>query len=233
MTLVFDSEKKCSVCGNPSVQYDIVSTNSFGSPDLDTRPPEMERSTIDYWVQRCPQCGYCSSAIDKKIEGSEKIITEGGYKDILSDKNFSALANSFRAKAYLYERLENNTNSAWAMIHAAWVCDGEKSKDSASQCRLKAFKLIQKVTDNGELMIKQAGGTYALSADLLRRSGMYEQASEVITKGFNSNPADIILQLLKVEKLLVENKNDLCYTMEDASKLIKDGLQSHNSDLPF
>ena len=59
MTTIFEEENHCSVCGSKSVQAVIRSTNTMGPPDLDTRPAEMERSTINYWIQTCPSCGFC------------------------------------------------------------------------------------------------------------------------------------------------------------------------------
>ncbi len=60
MTRIFEQEVECCVCQEKSKHMIIGSTNSFGSPDLDTRPPEMKRSTLSLWIQRCPSCGYSS-----------------------------------------------------------------------------------------------------------------------------------------------------------------------------
>ena len=51
MTLIRNVELKCAVCGKNSQQKWLSSTNIQGFPDLDMRPPEMKRSTIDTWVQ--------------------------------------------------------------------------------------------------------------------------------------------------------------------------------------
>ena len=58
MTTVYHQNITCAICGTEFEYTGIASTNAFGPTDLDTQPPEMERSTIDAWVQRCPQCGY-------------------------------------------------------------------------------------------------------------------------------------------------------------------------------
>ncbi|MBR4908658.1 MAG: hypothetical protein IKZ43_06585 [Acidaminococcaceae bacterium] len=47
MTTMFRQKYKCAVCGAEQEFYGIASTNSFGSPDLDLRPPEMQRSTME------------------------------------------------------------------------------------------------------------------------------------------------------------------------------------------
>lgn len=49
MTRIVPSKCKCAVCGAKSRYNVIASTNTFGGgPDLDLRPPEMERSTMPY-----------------------------------------------------------------------------------------------------------------------------------------------------------------------------------------
>lgn len=54
MTTMYEEDFESYVCGTKSNHMAIGSTNSFGSPDLDTRPPEMARSTIYQFIQRCP-----------------------------------------------------------------------------------------------------------------------------------------------------------------------------------
>lgn len=54
MTTLYEAKAQCAVCGTESEYTGIGSTNSFGSPDLDTRPLKMKRSTIVDWIQRCP-----------------------------------------------------------------------------------------------------------------------------------------------------------------------------------
>jgi len=61
MTTLFPQKETCFVCGNTSEHTVIGSTNAFGSPDLDLRPPEMQRSTITHRVQRCPTRATCRS----------------------------------------------------------------------------------------------------------------------------------------------------------------------------
>lgn len=63
MTTLASTSKKCLVCGTVSQFSALQSTNSFGYSDLDFRPAEMKRSTMPYWIQECPCCGYVSSDI--------------------------------------------------------------------------------------------------------------------------------------------------------------------------
>lgn len=83
MTYVGAIEKKCFICGEMCKVYAIASTNRMGSPDLDTRPPEMERSTIKYHIQYCPSCHYCAPDITSGPDIAAQIIK--------SDCNYSAI----------------------------------------------------------------------------------------------------------------------------------------------
>ena len=58
MTTLFDSLKECGCCGNTISVTAVGSTNAFGSPDLDLRPPEMKRSALLKSIQYCGHCGY-------------------------------------------------------------------------------------------------------------------------------------------------------------------------------
>ena len=68
MTTIVPQEVKCSMCGSISKQQLIASTNTIiWAPDLDLRPAEMARSTMVYWIQECPDCGYVSVDISRKM----------------------------------------------------------------------------------------------------------------------------------------------------------------------
>lgn len=62
----YDERKlKCYCCGKLSKHWELMSSNSFGSRDLDQGPSGMFRSTVASWLQECPYCGYVASSIDK------------------------------------------------------------------------------------------------------------------------------------------------------------------------
>ena len=79
MTTMFKQKVRCSVCGEESEHLAIGSTNAFGSPDLDLRPPEMQRSTMPHWVQECPKCGYVACVISDKCPVSAEFLKSEEY----------------------------------------------------------------------------------------------------------------------------------------------------------
>jgi len=95
MTTFDELPVTCAVCGTTSVHPILMSTNSFGSPDLDLRPAEMQRSTVWMWVQRCPQCGYCADSLDKAGDGADAVTASASYREQLVDPGLPELAVSF------------------------------------------------------------------------------------------------------------------------------------------
>src|SRR5438552_1767736 len=103
MTTFDERPISCSVCGTTSIQPVLASTNSFGPPDLDLRPAEMQRSTIWMWVQRCPECGYCAGSLDEGVEGAEAVVASAPYRERLSEPGLPELVASFLCQAVVLE----------------------------------------------------------------------------------------------------------------------------------
>ena len=213
MTTIRKEKRKCFVCGAVNRFYEMGSTNAFGSPDLDLRPPEMERSTMDMWIQACPKCGYVSSRIDDPVElprewfSSDKYLTTEGITFI------SDLADAFY-KRYMICTETDDTEAAFSnALYAAWECDDCGDMANAKLCRSKAVNLAEDLikkaddeeTKNNYLLIK---------ADLLRRSGCFDRLINEYSKvSFDNELLNSILEF-HIEK--AKEKDDECYTVEDA-----------------
>ena len=157
MTTMQENEVECCVCGKTSTHMGIASTNSFGSPDLDTRPPEMQRSTIYYWIQRCPSCGYCSSDLSNCSDNVNGIVESEEYQNIINDQSIPDEAASFLALSYEKQQSHQYSDSAWRAIHAAWICDDKGNDEAARKCRIKALSMIEKGEANSQKIADQAG----------------------------------------------------------------------------
>lgn len=213
MTTLFEEKVRCSVCGAKKKYTGIGSTNLFGSADLDTRPPEMERSTISYWVQRCPKCGYCSSDVSKACPEALTIVNAKEYKDQLNNPTYPELANSFLCRAMVDRESGDFAAATWTLIRAAWACDDSGHLDQAKACRQKAEEMLGIAEANGQKVARQEEASTALLVDLLRRSGQIEQARKVIAARRGGITDDIIARVLDLQAVLID-KNDLsCHTI--------------------
>jgi hypothetical protein len=217
MTLIATETKECSVCGNESEQKTVWSTHAFGSPDLDTRPPFDERSTIDAWVEYCPHCGYCNDEISSAPEGVSDLIKSFEYQTHLKKTHLPELAKIFICKVLFHEWTNDLLPAAWAAIHAAWASDDAHDHITARQCRLRAVGLIKRSKYSGKLILgDQPGGDIALAVDLLRRAGMLDEAKTLLKSVDSSEFDEIIRCLLTFQAELIEKGDVDSHHFSDA-----------------
>ena len=200
---------KCSVCGIESEQKVLVSTNAFGSPDLDLRPPEMQRSTMKWWIQECPHCGYVSTSIEDETNISIEYLNSYEYCTCSNNSFKSELAEKFY-KYYKINLSDNNEEDAfYAILHAAWSCDDIGDTDNAIYCRKLAIAEIEKIIENNDnetLKVQKA--------DLFRRAGLFDALIE------NYNPLDFEDEILqKIISFQIQKsieKDSSVYTVANA-----------------
>lgn len=176
MSTIRSIRQKCAVCG-AAHQYNVLcSTNTFGPPDLDMRPPEMKRSTMHFWVQECPDCGYVAEDIEDRPKVSRQYFNTKEYRSCEGKQFKSDLAQRFY-KEYLLKRHAYELEAALhPIICAAWASDDVEDVIGAKECRTVAADLAARILstqkENRELLL-------LIRADLLRRS---EQFSELQTE---------------------------------------------------
>lgn len=101
MTTIFEEEVPCAICGSKQTVQEIGSTNTFGAMDLDTRPPEMKRSTMRLWVHECEQCGYVAPELGTAPDGAGRIVASAEYRAELNNPSRVKLSNRFVCRALL------------------------------------------------------------------------------------------------------------------------------------
>lgn len=212
MTMIIKQKYKCAICGTTNEFGFVVSTNSFGSPDLDLRPAGMARFILDYQIQECPNCGYVSTTISDTssvtsdwLNTEEYISCDGiAFKTVLARKFYK------QYKISLYEKRYNE--AFWALLHTAWACDDKNDVPNAAYCRKLAVPFISKLIDqtSGE----KAEELHIMKVDILRRAGMFDTLlCEYSTYVFENERMKKILafQLARARK-----KDMFCYTVENA-----------------
>ena len=189
--------QKCAVCGAIHQYSVLCSTNAFGSPDLDLRPPEMERSTMRLWVQECPDCGYVAVDIEEKPIVSRQYLQTEEYRSCEGRQLMSDLAKRFY-KEYMLERNGNKTDSALhPIICAAWASDDIKDVVGAKECRTIAADIAAIILKTQK---KNKETLLLIRADLLRRSGQFATLQkEYEGLHFSADNLDAVLdfQLMK------------------------------------
>jgi len=216
MTTMSEKEVECSICSTKSSHAEITSSSACGSADLDTRPPEMARSTVYYRIKECPSCGYCSSDLSTCSSDTKELIESVEYKTILSNEHMPKMASSFLASAYEKEQTDRLHDAAWGAIQAAWICDDENNHEAAIQCRKRAISLIEKAISKNQKIASDEGATEAITIDLMRRAGMFQEAKKLVAIIKGKGVEGIILDVINFGEKLIDQKNTTSHTISEA-----------------
>ena len=210
MTTIYRKDKACAVCGKMHGYTVLGSTNAFGSCDLDTRPPEMQRSTMNYWLEECPHCGYIAYNIAKPTDVNRDILQQESYVTCDGIAFQSNLAKRF----YRYSMLKDSKmEKMMAYLHSAWVCDDVRDIENAIVCRKKAIQmadeiLLESSEDDENLRI--------MKADMLRRTFQFDRLVEEYAEVKLSD--DLLNQILVYEIKLANERDDTCHTVREATE---------------
>jgi hypothetical protein len=224
MTTFGKEEVTCRVCGARSTRHVLNSTNTFGSRDLDLRPPPMMRETMDAWVQCCSDCGLCAPRLDTVPSGAKDVVRTTEYQAVLQDPRFPRLANQFRAQSFLEERSGDISAAASCALHAAWVCDDAGSIELAVECRNHAIALFSQAATSKALSkgyaSKQGSQTDAsnlLLADLCRRANRLDEARARCQPVLESTEKTM-RAVARFQLALMEKGDTAAYTIAEAVK---------------
>ena len=174
MTQIRSIEKKCSVCGETSMYPVLMSTNCWGYPDLDFRPAEMQRSTMNTWLDECPHCGYVARNIEHELNISPEILKTDEYLTC-EGKDFKNNLSKRFYRSYLISKARNDYVSAFYMLlYCAWKCD-DSQDGLAVEIRKQAVALFEKIDASND---DEKNRLQLIRADLLRRSLQFERLIE-------------------------------------------------------
>jgi hypothetical protein len=218
MTTMFQQSTTCARCQQASDQTVLGSTNSFGSPDLDLRPPEMKRSTMHTWVQQCPHCQYVARRLEE-ANGNLAFVGSPEYQAVLNDVRFPQLARLFRTLAYLSSTTDP-TATGYAYLHAAWDCDDRRNVTGATECRQQAAECFapSKPFEDTE----SGATTGAMLVDILRRATLFEAAASTCQELLQlKSCAGILKQVVEFQQQLIAAQDTNGHTVEEAMKKAK------------
>ena len=216
MTTLFSQEETCFLCGTTAEFTVIGSTNRFGSPDLDTRPPAMMRQTIPYWIRRCPGCGYCAASLIEGPIDARDLVRSDDYQRQLRDPRFPDLANSFLCAAMIQLSQADWVEAGWSAVKAAWACDDAARPAAAVHCRALAVTHFQTAQDEGFAFAQPGGIEAAILADLLRRSRRFKETQIECDTGLRRASEATVREMLMYQKALAAAGDDGRHTIEEA-----------------
>jgi hypothetical protein len=225
MTTRYPEKIKCYVCNSENEYFVLGSTNALGSADLDTRPPEMKRSTMDTWVQRCPSCGYCTADISHGVDIASAAINGAEYKSQLNNTEYTEIANSFLCSSIIQRKVQNYAQAAWSCIHAAWCCDDTGHVELAKNCRVMAVNFIRLAEENGQPISQQKDANIAILVDLLRRAGQFQETANLIDEKDEIIQDVFIRRILDYQRVLISKLDIDCHTVSFFEEMSKNGAR--------
>ena len=205
---------QCGLCGSPSKQVTSKASASVEPPDLDTRPGEPLRSTIQSWMQLCPECGYAASDISAIHENAADFIAELDYQRQLFDSATPEIARPFLCHALILNHVKQYADAGWTALHAAWACDDSGDDAPAQRARGLAIGYWKHGKSHGQTFA-ELPEEFALATDVLRRAGRFEEALVTCTEGMSLDDLDaVFMHILLFEKTLIQKRDPGRYSLD-------------------
>lgn len=219
MTTYAGTEVVCGNCSRAFTHQTLASCYNASSPDLDTRPSEMARSTMHSWIQRCPNCGFCAVDASKFDGRCREILLSDDYQNALRGGNDTPkLPVAFHCAAMLYEACGDRASAGWEHLHLAWIYDDTKQSDLALNHRNKAADLFLSILNNGESFSSQDGASEAIVTDVLRRAGRGQEALQLAEQALTKSISPFIKSVIVFERDLISNNDTAVHFMEEITQ---------------
>lgn len=206
---------ECGCCHESSEQDVLMSTNEMYGPDLDLRPGEDMRSTMNTWLQLCPYCGYC--AMDISVTPADAgIYKSPAYQAALKAADYPKLARRFLAHAIANES-SDPLAAAQSYLHTAWLCDDARKSAPAIESRRRAAELFilgEQSADN-----EQKLNNAVVLVDIYRRCGQFQEAETKCTAILAiQEVTGVMRDVLKYQQRLIEARDTNAHSIEDLDK---------------
>lgn len=116
----------------------------------------------------------------------------------------------------IHEHAGDYAAAAWAIVHAARVCDDEEKSESAKTCRIRAANMVLRAIAAGQEFTDSGGAETVILADLLRRADAFAEARTIIARRRPGITDSTILRLLAFQDSLIARGDVACHTLDEA-----------------
>jgi len=155
------STRVCALCATPCHPRFRPPPPEI-SPDLDMRPGEPTRSTLQHWVQTCAGCGAVAADLSQLPPDAVEIVESEAYLDLY--------ARPETATPFLrFAMICRDGDRAGALLQAAWAADDADDDEAARHYRKEAAACWGE-PDGIESALRLI--------DILRRAGLLKAAEE-------------------------------------------------------
>ena len=201
--------QRCGVCAQESRQPVFRPMPPEQPPDLDLRPGEALRSTMDRWLQQCPHCGYAAPDIGKAHPGAVAAVHAAPFRALIQDDSYPPLARRFLAWALVLEETGALAAAAEATLQAAWVADDLGRAELARSWRLEAVALWRcgpPLDQEQEVRV----------VDALRRAGAWDDAATAAEALAAAKPPEAVAEVVALEQRLIAAEDGGRHTIASA-----------------
>ncbi|MCM1506409.1 MAG: DUF2225 domain-containing protein [Ruminococcus flavefaciens] len=197
----------CSVCGTESSHTVITKVQANGAQDMDLRPPEPHRSSMEYWVMECPECSYCNGTLETPLDSDRSYLESKEYKTLGGLETENPLVSKFVRKALVNIKNRNYAEAVYSYLYGAWVCDDAEDNETAKECRNEALSIMEnsRLLDDKNFML--------MRADLLRRNGQFEKVISDYGERFFEVPLMLLASQYQVK--LAKNSDSSAHKMSE------------------
>lgn len=217
MTTIEMETLTCALCGAQEEHTVLNSTNTYGSPDLDCRPPPMQRWTINMWAQECAACGYAAPNVDAAEPGAREVVESEAYRTIDAG---DVLATRFLRVARLADaRGDTDGACEWTLI-AVWALDDAEDVEGARALREQAIGLFKAALTSrtAEANTERALIRRMQLLDIFRRARQWDDAVAHAQGMIDDTGAPgHFRNIARFGKRLAEQRDDSRRTIEEAS----------------
>lgn len=207
---------QCALCGHGQRVPVAPRGSSFGSADLDTRPPELLRSAIALEVQRCEACGFCAPDLRHAPAGIDRAALDDDYRALLDDASLPLTSRAFLCSARLQAAGGQLVEPFWSTLHAAWIADDAERPEAADHCRGLALAALRMARAAGRGVAGQPGLDDVIEADLLRRTGAFAEAARRLRSALARPQSDVVEQVLRFQQDLVDEQDRGAHRVSEA-----------------
>lgn len=216
MTTLDRHHRTCAICGSVSEQWFMGSSSVFEPPDFDTRPGQLMRDTLDYWVMCCPHCGYCATDLAEAVPEASPVVHSEAYRKLSKDEQYPEKARHFLCHAMILQRMGVFADAGWSALHAAWACDDAMREDAARQCRRKALEYWKLGKRSGQPFSENLWGEFAIITDVYRRCGLFEDARTACEEGLQEDELpEPVESMLRRQLVLIQQRDSGRHSMKE------------------
>jgi len=209
MTSFLEDSVRCYCCAKPSQQSILLSSNEFGSRDLDQRPAEVMRSTMVSWLQECPNCGYVAAALPEGDERDRLFVRTHNYIALCEVPQVSRLSSRFLRRVAIDAARDDFGQAFSNTLCAAWDADDHDLDDVARSLRKTASGyLAGRSVESIDLQLRLL--------DVLRRAADWAGAAALAWQMMSQRLDRPCAAIVRFQLGRINSNDDRCYTVSDA-----------------